>query len=156
MSIATSVQNYLLREQILYDVVAHYPTWDSAHTAQAAGVSGERLAKAIMLEDENGYLMAVIPASHKLDLEAMRSELDRKLDLSNEHTIALLFEDCAPGAIPPLASAYGVDSVVDKTLADIPDVYLEAGDHRSLIHLRCKEFQKVIADSAQRRISHHK
>jgi len=108
----------------------------------------------VVLEDEDGYVMAVIPASHKLDLQAVREELHRTLNLSNEHTIAKLFKDCEPGAVPPLPGVYGIDSVVDQILTDVPEVYLEGGDHRSLIRLSGEEFRKVIAGSPQRHISH--
>ena len=154
MSIAASVQQYLLRERIPYDVIVHAPTMDSAHSAESAHISGDRLAKSVVLEDDDGYVMAVIPASHRLDLQAVRDELHRELNLSSEHTLHELFEDCEPGAVPPVGCAYGIDSVVDRILTDIPDVYLEGGDHRSLIHLRGQEFLKVIADSPQRHISH--
>jgi Ala-tRNA(Pro) deacylase len=154
MSIAVSVQQYLFRERIPYDVIVHAPTWDSAHSAEFAHISGHRLAKSVVLQDENGYVMAVIPASHKLDLQAVRAELHRELSLSTEHTLAKLFEDCAPGAVPPVPRVYGIYSVVDQTLTDVPEVYLEGGDHRSLIHLSVQEFRKVIAGSPQRHISH--
>jgi Ala-tRNA(Pro) deacylase len=154
MSVAISVQEYLLKEHIPYDVVVHSPTWDSARSAQAAHVSGDWLAKSVMLEDEDGYVMAVIPASHRLDLLAVRQELNRELGLSTEHTLASLFKDCAPGAIPPLGSAYGIDTVVERMLTRAPEVYLEGGDHCSLVHLKGQEFQRVIASSLQRHISH--
>ena len=64
MSIAASVQDYLAREGVAYDTIAHEHTRDSAHSAQAAHVPGDRLAKCVMLEDDQGYLMAVVPATH--------------------------------------------------------------------------------------------
>jgi Ala-tRNA(Pro) deacylase len=154
MSIAASVQQYLLREHIPYQVIVHAPTSDSAHSAQSAHIPGDRLAKSVVLEDEDGYVMAVIPASHRLDLQALREELNRELDLSPEHTLAKIFEDCAPGAIPPLGCAYGIDMVVDRVLNDIPDVYFEGGDHESLVHLTGQEFRKVMSQSPLRHISH--
>jgi Ala-tRNA(Pro) deacylase len=154
MSIAVSVQQYLFREHVPFNVIVHAPTWDSAHSAESAHISGHRLAKSVVLEDEDGYVMAVIPASHKLDLQAVREELHRTLNLSNEHTIAKLFKDCEPGAVPPLPGVYGIDSVVDQILTDVPEIYLEGGDHRSLIRLSGEEFRKVIAGSPQRHISH--
>src|SRR5689334_21207018 len=129
MPIAASVREYLRHEGIPYDTVTHSNTHDSSHSAQAAHVSGDQVAKCVLLEDENGYLMAVLPASHRLDLQAVRYELDRPFEMARENEIIELFSDCEPGAIPPLAPAYGIEAVVDKSLADISDVYFEAGDH---------------------------
>lgn len=155
MPIAASVWDYLSHQGVRYDTVIHANTHDSAHSAQAAHVPGDQVAKCVLLEDENGYLMAVLPASHKLDLQAVRDELSRPVELATEREIVELFRDCEPGAIPPLAPAYGIEAVVDHSLADTPDVYFEAGDHVSLIHVSGRDFLKLMSDAPQRHISHH-
>jgi Ala-tRNA(Pro) deacylase len=149
------VWDHLGREGVGYNTVMHSSTHDSAHSAQAAHIPGDQLAKCVLLEDENGYLMAVLPATHKLDLQAVRDELRRPLELATEREIVELFRDCEPGAIPPLPRAYGIEAVVDQSLADIADVYFEAGDHVSLIHVSGRDFLKLMSDAPQRHISHH-
>ena len=62
MTIAASVQNYLSREGVQYEMITHEHTRDSNHSAQAAHIPGHQLAKCVMLEDSHGYLMAVLPA----------------------------------------------------------------------------------------------
>jgi Ala-tRNA(Pro) deacylase len=153
MTIAASVQDFLASQGVRYDTILHERTRDSSHSAQAAHVPGDQLAKCVMLEDDNGYLMAVIPASRKVDLGALHRELNRELGLATERELTELFRDCEPGAIPPLGQVYGIDMVVDRTLADIPHVYFEAGDHMSLIHVSGRDFLKLIADCPQRSIS---
>jgi Ala-tRNA(Pro) deacylase len=155
MAIATSVAEYLEHEGVHYDTIIHSSTHDSAHSAQAAHVAGDQVAKCVLLEDENGSLMAVLPASHRLDLQAVRAELNRPVELATEREIIELFRDCQPGAVPPLAPAYGIEAVVDQSLADIPDVYFEAGDHASLIHVSGRDFLKLLSNATQRHISHH-
>lgn len=155
MAIPASVHDYLDREGVHYDVIAHSATRDAARTAQAARVPGDRLAKSVVLEDDSGYLMAIIPASHRLDLQAIARELRRELVLASERELTHLFEDCEPGAVPPLGQAYGIDVVVDRNLADTPDIYFEAGDHLSVIHVSGHDFRRLMADSLQRNISHH-
>ena len=155
MPIAASVHDYLGRHRVPYSTVTHSPTHDSARSAQAAHVSGDRVAKCVLLEDDNGYVMAIMPASHKLDLQAIRREFNRTFGLATERELIELFKDCEPGAIPPLGRAYGIDMVVDRSLADIPDVYFEAGDHSSLIHVSGRDFLKLMADAPRRHISHH-
>jgi Ala-tRNA(Pro) deacylase len=154
MPIAASVRQYLAREGVAYDTITHSRTKDSSHSAQAAHVPGDRLAKCVMLGDENGYLMAVIPASHRLDLPALRQELNRDLGLATEREIMELFKDCEPGAVPPLGSAYGVDVVLDQSLGDMPDAYFEGGDHESLVHVSGRDFLKLMADAPRRIVSH--
>jgi Ala-tRNA(Pro) deacylase len=155
MTIPTSVHDFLDREGVQYEVILHTATRDAAHTAQAARVPGDRLAKSVVLEDDSGYVMAIIPASHRLDLQAISRELMRELVLANERELADLFEDCEPGAVPPLGRAYGIDVVVDRNLTDTPDVYFEAGDHLSVIHVSGRDFRRLMANSLERNISHH-
>jgi Ala-tRNA(Pro) deacylase len=155
MTIPASVHDYLDREGVQYEVISHTATRDAAHTAQAAPVRGDWLAKSVVLEDDSGYVMAIIPASHRLDLQAIGRELMRELVLANERELADLFEDCEPGAVPPLGRAYGIDVVVDRNLTDTPDVYFEAGDHLSVIHVSGRDFRRLMANSLERNISHH-
>ena len=49
MSIAPALQRYLTAENIQYDVIPHDPTMSSARTAEACRISGDCLAKAIVL-----------------------------------------------------------------------------------------------------------
>ena len=155
MTIAASVRNCLAREGVHYDMIAHERTRDSNHTAQAAHIPGDRLAKCVVLEDDKGYLMAVIPASHKVDLGAVHRQLNRALGLATDRELIELFKDCEPGALPPLGLAYGIDTILDQNLVDVPDIYFEAGDHQALVHVSGSEFLKLMAKAPRGQISHH-
>lgn len=154
MTIAASVENFLNQEHVPYDLVAHRHTWNSTYTAQAAHIPGDRLAKCVMLEDSQGYLMAVLPATHTVDLGAVRQQLGRPIGLATEGELAGLFLDCEPGAIPPLAQAYGVDAIVDESLLYADDVYFEGGDHCALVHVSGRDFRKLMGDALRGQISH--
>ena len=153
MTIAASVRRYLAHEGVEYDTITHSRTRDSSHSAQAAHVPGDRVAKCVILGDDNGYLMAIIPSSHRLDLTAVRHELNRDLGLASERELLELFKDCEPGAIP-LGCAYGIDMVLDQSLGDMPDAYFEGGDHESLIHVSGRDFLKLMANVPRRYVSH--
>ena len=89
--------------------------------------------------------MAVIPATHELELEALNKQLDRELQFATEDEIADLYEDCDRGAVPPLPEAFGYEAVVDDCLTDYDDIYLEAGDHNELVHISGEAFQNLTA-----------
>lgn len=155
MSIATSVRSYLARSGVTYDTLQHVPTTDSMHSAQAAHIPGDLLAKCVVLEDEKGFLMAIIPATHKVDLGALHRGLDRNLGLATDRALIELFKDCEPGAVPPLGPAYGIETILDESLLGAPDIYFEGGDHQALVHLRGSEFLRLMADVPRAHISHH-
>src|SRR5207248_6913794 len=68
MSIAPTLHRYLAAENIQYAEISHDPTMSSTRAAQACHVSGDRLAKAVVLRHDGGYMLAVVPASHHLNL----------------------------------------------------------------------------------------
>lgn len=154
MAIAQSIQSYLQDHSIPYDIVRHPRSLSSMRTAQVAHVPGDRLAKAVLLEDESGYVMAVLPSTRKLDLGKLRHHLDRMVGLAVESEIGAIFRDCDPGAIPALGEAYDVETVVDDTLLQQPEVYFEAGDHEELIHMSGREFRELMADFPHGRFSY--
>ncbi|HKE95343.1 MAG TPA: YbaK/EbsC family protein [Povalibacter sp.] len=154
MTIAASVAGYLSRAGVPYDVIAHTRTSNSSLSAEAAHVPGDQLAKCVMLEDDGGYVMAVVPASRRVDLGAIHERLGRSLGLATEGELARLFADCEPGAAPPLGNAYGIDCIVDDGLAAEADIYFEGGDHRALVHVSGRDFLKLMGNAPRERISH--
>src|SRR5260370_40488152 len=105
MSIAPTLQRYLTAENIQYDVIPHDPTMSSARTAEACRISGDRLAKAIVLRRNAGYMLAVIPASHHLRLSDLRDQLGDNVEMAKESEIDPLFADALTGLFRPLATA---------------------------------------------------
>jgi Ala-tRNA(Pro) deacylase len=155
MTIAASVQKHLTREGVSYELIEHTRTLDSTHTAQAAHVPGAQLAKGTLLKDDQGFVIAVVPATRKVDLGAIHRHFGRPLGLATEDQLKSLFGDCEPGAVPPLGAAYGIGSILDDSLIEEPEVYFEAGDHCRLVHVSGPDFRKLMADTPHGDISRH-
>ena len=98
-----------------------------------------------MLRRDGGYMMAVLPASHHLHLSALKSQLGHKVDLASEDEIERLFGDCERGAIPALGECYGLDVIVDNSIDPRRDIYMEGGDHTTLIRMEGEEFARLTA-----------
>jgi len=147
MSIAPAVQKYLSKQNIQYDVVTHAPTTSSTRTAEASRISGDRLAKTVVLRHENGYILAVLPASHHVRLSELRRRLSGPVELACEAEIDRLFPDCVHGAIPPVGQCYGLPLIVDSSIEMEPDIYMEAGDHETLLHMDHAQFTHLMAQA---------
>jgi Ala-tRNA(Pro) deacylase len=154
MAIATTLQDCLERTGARYDIIHHSRTHNSMETAQAAHIPGYCLAKTVILEDDHGYLAAVLPSTHHILLSELCEHTGRQLRLANEYELAHLFKDCELGAIPPIAMAYGMTTVVDDSLTKHPDVYFEAGDHEELIHVRLNQFLDLMSAADRSTFSH--
>jgi len=145
MTIALTQQRYLIQQRADYDVMLHPRTESSYETAEAAHISEDHIAKAVVVKDVSDYAMVVIPASNWLKMDYLRHELNRDLHLATEDDIAGLFDDCELGAVPPLGPAYGIETLLDESLTSVADVYFEAGDHELLVHLRGENFQALLS-----------
>jgi Ala-tRNA(Pro) deacylase len=155
MTIAATLQRHLEGQGIGYEVRSHPLTGSSSETAQSAHISGNRIAKTVVLRDGDGYLLAVLPASHHLSLEMLQAWLGRSVALASEQEVGKLFPDCDLGAIPPIGDAYGLDVVLEESLGQLEDVYFEGGDHRTVVKLGGDQFRRLMSGARQGRFSTH-
>ena len=155
MTISSTVEQHLADAGIAYDVIYHDHTGDSMSTAKAAHISGESLVNAVVLKDAHGYLMAVMPATYKLSKGEIYDVLGRRLELAREEEFAEFFPDCDPGAVPPLASAFGMEAVWDDSLANLTEIYFEGGDHHSVVHVKGEDFRSLMGITRHAHFSHH-
>ena len=148
MTIPKTIAAYLGNHEAAYRTVSHPEAATSQEIAEAAGVSGTEVVKGVVLEDADGFLVALIPAHHLLHVGELQRTAGRPLELAREERFARLFEDCDSGAVPALATAYGVPVVAARELAEMPRVYLEAGDHRTLIEMDSEAFAGLLPGAA--------
>lgn len=154
MSISTRVANFLDEQGIEYDTLNHPHTSTTADAALAAHILPKSIAKAVVLEDhDNRHLMAILPADHKLSLHKLNNKMDTELHLVDENRVYQMFSDCDPGAVPAIGQAYNMNAIYDEALDQLDDVYLEAGDHETLIHLDRAQFGKLMGNTKHSRFS---
>jgi len=113
MAISLTFQRYLATKNV-YDIVAHAPTKSSMRTAEASRISGDRVAKAVVLRDEYGYVLAI--SLNHIRLDDLKMQLGLDVELADEYEIEELFDDCVRGAIPP-APANAMGSIRWSTTA---------------------------------------
>ena len=155
MTIAVTLEQYLGRNGIAYDVLPHALTTSSLRTVEASHVPADALAKTVVLKGDQVYLLAVLPASQQLEWKALGACFSNNLALATEEEIAWLFSDCKLGAVPPIGEAYGVETMVDDSIAEQADIYFEGGDHATLVHLAGPAFCKLMAHAKHGCFSTH-
>ena len=154
MTISSKLKAYLDQGGVPYDVVDHPRTATCSQSAHAAHIPGIRVAKSVVVHHETGYVLAVVPSTHRVELDTLQGIVDRRLGLATEREIGDLFDDCDVGAVPPIGAAYGLPVIVDESIADAPDVYFEGGDHRTLVHISGEAFRTLTKDARRTRFSH--
>ncbi|MGD9980650.1 MAG: aminoacyl-tRNA deacylase [Hyphomonadaceae bacterium] len=148
MSISPRLQTYLDRRGVDYEKVPHKRALGAAQTAQVAHVGDDHMAKAVLVQAGEQYMLAVVPASRHVQFEALQRWLGKPVRLAEERESEELFGDCDLGAIPPVGGAYNLETVMDDSLMDGGDVYFEGGDHRTLVHMRGEDWRKLMRDAA--------
>jgi Ala-tRNA(Pro) deacylase len=140
MGIAMKLSDYLKANEVQYEVMNHTHSGNSMQTARASNVPARCLAKAVVLEDGTHAVMAVLPASRRLELHELQASSGPALRLATEAELKDLFADCEPGAVPPVGVVYGIETIWDDSLLEQPDTYFEAGDHETLVHMKTRDF----------------
>ncbi len=143
MPISSTVNSYLSEHQVNYQLIPHSKTHCSRETASRAHVDEGHIAKAVVVKDEQGYAMVVVPADDWVKLHALQQELNRDFSLASEAELKSLFADCKVGAIPPLGQAYQLETYFDEQLSSLAHVYFEAGDHENLVHIQGDDFHAL-------------
>src|SRR5919204_6252380 len=97
------VTELLDRRGVRYEVVEHEATYSAQAEARAAATEPEATAKTVALHDRDGYRLAVIPASERLDVRRARVALgaSHHLRLASEGELERDFPACEVGALPP-------------------------------------------------------
>ncbi len=155
MNIAPTLVKELSKHGIAYDIINHSYANSSLHAANLARIPAEKMVKPVVLEDDMGYVMALVPANQYLKINELNMVLNRNMGLANETELNYVFTDCERGAIPPVGEAYGMTTVVDYGLEECNDVYIEAGNHTDLLHLSGSGFRKLVENSRHASICMH-
>ncbi|MEX0731988.1 MAG: YbaK/EbsC family protein [Aquisalimonadaceae bacterium] len=155
MAMAMTMREYLKGCGVAFEEVKHPREVTTSRIAQQAHIDGDRMAKAVLLNSDSGYRIAVVPSTCKADLGELSHMLHERLGLATEEEIESNFDDCDPGALPPLGQAYGLRVCVDDVLCSQPDIYFEAGDHETLVHVTGQDFTKLMASADHGRFSRH-
>lgn len=145
MTMAAAVKRFLDGHGFVYRVASHERTDTLEQAAEALGINQRQIARSVVLKDNLGFVMAVLPVTHRLDFKRLQQLMQRDLTVVAGKEADKLFTDCEPGSRPPLAEVYGMACVVDNSFGNCEDIYFEPGTHNALVHLTNQEFQDLLS-----------
>jgi len=118
MTIPQNVTSLLESSGVRYEILKHPQAFTAQEVAATVHVTGKEVAKTLVVDADGKYVMAVIPAPHKLSLKSLKDVLAAKeVRLASEAELTQLFPDCEVGAMPPFGNLYGIPVYVDTELA---------------------------------------
>ena len=143
------LQDYLKQQGVAFEVRQHRPAYTAQEVAAEEHVSGDCTAKAVVVQADGKYLMCVLPASYKLDMERVSAATKaKKVRLADEGELAKLFPDAEVGAAPPIGSLYNLPTFVDQHLANSEQIIFQAGTHREAVRMKYRDWEKLTDPTA--------
>ena len=141
----SKVKEFLDTYGVKYVVISHSKAYTAQGIAAVAHISGNEVAKTVIVKLDGALAMAVLPASYQVDLPALKRATGvREAELASEREFKHNFPDCETGAMPPFGNLYGIPVYVDETLAEDREIAFNAGSHYELIKLAYADFERLV------------
>ncbi len=139
------LKEFLNANGVAHIVIPHPLAFTATSVAGAAHIPGKEMAKTVMVLLAGQLAMAVLPATHKVDLDRLRKSAGATTcELADERAFSADFPGCEVGAMPPFGNLYGMEVFVDPHLAADPEIVFNAGSHTELIRMAYKDFARLV------------
>jgi Ala-tRNA(Pro) deacylase len=141
-----NTKQFLQEHKANFEVVTHAEAFDASHLAQATATPGREVAKSVLLRANHGYryVIAVLPATHRIDLEALSKQLGgASVELATEIEVNQSCRDCEFGVLSPFGSQYGARTLVDKSLSEDETILFEGNSHHEAIRMKFADYCQI-------------
>jgi len=123
---------------VAYELISHQRTESATAEAAALGVHPREVAKTLVLTTPEGFVLAVLPASERLDLPKVRDFLGANdVELASEELLAGAYPEFELGAVPPFV--HGDRVLVDTRVCENVSVLLDAGTHEQSLRVKTRD-----------------
>ena len=135
------IPDFLSDQRVSCEFLPHPPAFTAQKRAKYLHVSGGQVGKCVLLRGPSGYLLAVLPATHRVSLEALTKALGGPVRLASGGELADVFRDCEWGVAPPFGRLYGLDTLLEEGI--LPDAWLvfETHTHTEAVRIRCADYE---------------
>lgn len=145
MAISERLQTYLKQAKVRYTVAKHPTAYTAQELAAAQHVPGRRMAKCVLVTTDQGPLLAVLPATQRIDFKLLKTAARAKtVRIATEADIKQRFPDVDVGAMSPFGGLYGVPVIVEKMLGESEEITFNAGSHTDTITMRYQDMANLI------------
>ena len=140
------IPEFLTDAGVKFEVHQHDPAYTAQQMAATEHVSGDAVAKPVVVYAGKKYVLCVLPASCKVDLRRLGKALKtRQCRLAEESELGALFPDVEVGAEGPFGGPYGLETLVDTRLTACETIAFTAGDHRKTVRMSYDDYARLAA-----------
>ncbi len=139
------LRSFLESGGVAYETIHHLPDYTAQETASHTRTKGREFAKPVLLRADDRYVMAVVPAHRRVNLDRAREAVGaRQVRLAREEEIRDLFPDSDVGAEPPFGNLYGLPVYASPELAEQERITFNAGSHEECIRMRWADYERLV------------
>lgn len=143
MTISKNFLAYLDKAKIKYKIVRHKTVYTAHDAAQTMRVKLGEIAKTLVIKADKIYLLAVLPASQRIDLGKLKKIVKaKKIEIAKEGVMKKIFK-IKPGAITPFGEIYKVPVYIDRAMLRAKKVIAGAGTFEESVVMTAKNFLKA-------------
>jgi Ala-tRNA(Pro) deacylase len=140
------IRDFLQANSVRFEVLLHAPAHSAAHLAGSVHVPGRSVAKAVLVKAGPSLVLAVLPATHRIDTARLAEVLGVDfLRIADEGELEAIFADCEPGALPPFGRLYGLQTVVDASLSGGSEIVFVGNTRHEGVRMRFKDYEAIEA-----------
>jgi prolyl-tRNA editing enzyme YbaK/EbsC (Cys-tRNA(Pro) deacylase) len=127
-----------------YSHYVHEPVFTSEQAMKARGdTTLHQGAKALVLQADKNFILFVLPADIRADLDKLKSFLKvKKLALVSKDTVKAK-TGLEVGSIPPFGSVIGLLTYVDERLSENTEIAFNAARHDRSVKMKYNDFIKL-------------
>jgi Ala-tRNA(Pro) deacylase len=136
----SAVTEHLEQRGSAFELLPHRQAYTSTDEARALGIDAGEVLKTLAVRSGPGYVLAVIPASRRLDLHLVREALaDHQARLASEEELGRDFAGYQLGALPPLGALLGSQLFIDPEVLEHEIVVFAAGTQTESVRMGTRE-----------------
>jgi Ala-tRNA(Pro) deacylase len=135
--------DYLQQQSVAFETIPHPPAFTAQRRAHFLHVPGKQMVKCVLLACPSRFVVAVLPATHWVDVDMVTAHLGEPARLATRDEIVDVFRDCEWGVMVPFGSLYDLPTILETSLNPASTIVFEAHQHGMAIRMRCADFEKL-------------
>jgi Ala-tRNA(Pro) deacylase len=141
--IAMRLSQFLSDQHIPFEEMVHPPAFTAQKLARFLHIPGRQVIKSILLKGPKEFFLAVLPASHVIDLGPLSAHFGGPVRLATVAELREHFPDCEWGALMPFGRLYGMATILETAIPLDMTIVFEAQQHAVAIRMACRDYVKL-------------
>ncbi len=138
--------DFLRSRRVWFEEMLYSPASSSTKRAHSVHVPGRRVAKTVLVEAGDRFVLAVLPSTCRVNLARLGEMLglsDTDVRLATTDDLIGLFTDCEPGVVPPFGRLYDLETVFDSSLADVDELVFGGNTRHEGLRMRASDYVAI-------------